>query len=113
MQSLAAHTETAAVGKARVHRTAGAMKADAAKFRAERTRYFNPDLRRRRATVRHQAFAASLIDGWTISIRYHDAESLSSGRDRRRQSCRPTANDKYIRIEHLKIQNVALVIRRS
>src|SRR5207253_11394719 len=60
MQSLAAHTETAAIGKARVHRTAGAMKADAAKFRAERTRYFNPDLRRRRATVRHQAFAASL-----------------------------------------------------
>src|SRR5712672_997913 len=79
------------------------MKADTAKLRAERTRYLNPDLRRRRATVRHQAFAASLIDRWTISIRYHDAESRSSGRDRRRQSCWPTANYKYIRIEHLKI----------
>ena len=76
------------------------MKADTAKFTANRGRYRYSDLRRGLATVRQQAFTASFIDRRTISIRHYDAKPFAPGCDRRRQASRPTANYKYICIKH-------------
>jgi hypothetical protein len=83
------------------------MKANPAEFGAQRDRYLNSDLRRRYAAVWHQTFSASLINGGTIPIRHHDAESLPAGGDRGRQASRSTTNYEYICIEHLARTNEA------
>ena len=57
-------------------------------------------LRERRNTVRHNAFAAGLVDGRQPAVSQQDGESGQPGGNRRRQPCRSTSGYENVLVVH-------------
>ena len=76
------------------------MEANAAKFVSQGTRYFDAKPGGEHTRIRHEAFAARLIDRCGLAIADDDAHTLAAGGYRGGQSRRPTADDKDIRVRH-------------
>src|SRR5271166_289110 len=100
MQPDAPHGNAMSARKIGRHASARADKSNPAK--RERLLGINADaqLAERLERIRHQAFAASLVDGWRGGIGHHDIEAFETRGDRRNQASGAASDDEDVGLTH-------------